>query len=56
MLDAGRVAWADSSGNNRLDSFENVVQNASVALLFLINYAFNWLFAERIGGLIGRIG
>ena len=24
--------------------------------MFLINYAFNWLFAEKIGGLIGRIG
>ncbi|MDG2107281.1 MAG: hypothetical protein P8J74_01335, partial [Woeseiaceae bacterium] len=29
---------------------------SQVALLFLINYAFNWLFAERIGELIGRIG
>jgi hypothetical protein len=29
---------------------------SQVALLFLINYAFNWLFAEKIGGLIGRIG
>ncbi len=29
---------------------------AQVALLFLINYAFNWLFAEKIGALIGRIG
>ena len=29
---------------------------AEVALLFLINYAFNWLFAEKIGALIGRIG
>jgi hypothetical protein len=29
---------------------------AQVTLLFLINYAFNWLFAERIGMLIGRIG
>ena len=29
---------------------------SQVALLFLINYAFNWLFAERIGSLIGRIG
>jgi len=29
---------------------------AQVTTLFLINYAFNWLFAERIGGLIGRIG
>lgn len=29
---------------------------SQIALLFLINYAFNWLFAERIGSLIGRIG
>ena len=29
---------------------------AQVSLLFLINYAFNWLFAERIGQVIGRIG
>jgi hypothetical protein len=29
---------------------------AQVTTLFLANYAFNWLFAERIGGLIGRIG
>ncbi|NCF74367.1 MAG: MFS transporter [Gammaproteobacteria bacterium] len=29
---------------------------SQVALLFLVNYAFNWLFAEKIGGLIGRIG
>jgi len=36
MLDEHRVAWADYSGNNRLDSFENVVDNAHVALLFLI--------------------
>ena len=36
MLDEHHVAWADYSGNNRLDSFENVVDNASVALLFLI--------------------
>jgi len=35
-LDDNRVAWADSSGNNRLDSFENIVANASVAALFLI--------------------
>jgi hypothetical protein len=31
-------------------------QASQVALLFLINYAFNWLFAEKIGSLIGRIG
>jgi PPOX class probable FMN-dependent enzyme len=36
MLDEHRLAWADYSGNNRLDSFENVVANPSVALLFLI--------------------
>lgn len=36
MLDEHHVAWADFSGNNRLDSFENIVANASVALLFLI--------------------
>ena len=29
---------------------------AQVTLLFLVNYAFNWLFAERIGMVIGRIG
>ena len=29
---------------------------AQVTALFLINYAFNWLFAERIGVLIRRIG
>ncbi len=36
MLDDQRLAWADYSGNNRLDSFENLVGNSSVALLFLI--------------------
>ncbi len=29
---------------------------AQVTALFLINYAFNWLFAEKIGQLIQRIG
>ena len=29
---------------------------SQVTLLFLINYAFNYLFAEKIGKLIGRIG
>ena len=29
---------------------------AQVTTLFLVNYAFNWLFAEKIGGLIQRIG
>ena len=35
-LDEHRLAWADSSGNNRLDSFENMVANPSVGLLFMI--------------------
>jgi hypothetical protein len=29
---------------------------SQVTLLFLINYAFNWLFAEKIGRLIARVG
>ena len=29
---------------------------SQVTLLFLINYAFNYLFAEKIGGLIGKFG
>ncbi len=36
ILDERRVGWADYSGNNRLDSFENMVTNPSVALLFMI--------------------
>jgi PPOX class probable FMN-dependent enzyme len=36
VLEDGRVGWADSSGNNRLDSFENVVSNPNVAMLFMI--------------------
>ena len=29
---------------------------SQVTLLFLINYAFNWLFAEKIGQLIAKFG
>jgi len=29
---------------------------SEITLLFLINYSFNWIFAERIGQLIGRFG
>jgi len=29
---------------------------AEISLLFLINYVFNWLFAAKIGKLIGKIG
>jgi PPOX class probable FMN-dependent enzyme len=36
ILDDQRLAWADYSGNNRLDSFQNLVTNDHVALLFVI--------------------
>ena len=36
VLSPSQIAWADSSGNNRLDSFENIVRNAQVACLFMI--------------------
>ena len=29
---------------------------SQVTLLFLVNYVFNWFFAERIGRLISRVG
>jgi uncharacterized protein len=35
-LDGERLAWADLAGNNRLDSFQNLVTNPAVALLFMI--------------------
>jgi PPOX class probable FMN-dependent enzyme len=36
VLGEHQLAWADYSGNNRLDSFQNLVTNDGVALLFLI--------------------
>lgn len=36
VLDERHVAFADLSGNNRLDSFENLVANPSIAMLFLV--------------------
>jgi len=36
VLDDRRLAWADFSGNNRLDSFQDLVSNDNVAVLFLI--------------------
>lgn len=36
VLDEHRLAWPDFSGNNRLDSFQNLVANDSIAVLFLI--------------------
>lgn len=36
VLDDHRVAFADLSGNNRLDSFENLVANPSIAILCFV--------------------
>ena len=36
VLDDGRVAIPDLSGNNRLDSMQNLIDNPRVALLFLV--------------------
>ena len=36
VLDDHHLAWGDLAGNNRLDSFQNLVANDRVALLFLI--------------------
>ena len=36
VLDAHHVAFADLSGNNRLDSYGNIVEHPQVGLLFLV--------------------
>ena len=36
VLDDGRIAMPDLSGNNRLDSYGNIVENPWVGMLFLI--------------------
>lgn len=36
VLDRHRLAWGDLTGNNRLDSFGNVVTHPNVGLLFLV--------------------
>src|SRR4051812_16906221 len=36
VLDDGTVAIPDLSGNNRLDSIQNIVHNPGIALLFMI--------------------
>jgi PPOX class probable FMN-dependent enzyme len=36
VLDEGHVAWADLSGNNRLDSHRNIVEQPEVGLLFFV--------------------
>lgn len=36
VLDEHRLAWGDLAGNNRLDSFRNLLDQPDVALLFLI--------------------
>ena len=36
MLDPQRIAWADLSGNLRIDAFRQILQNPQVGLLFLL--------------------
>jgi PPOX class probable FMN-dependent enzyme len=36
VLDPARVAFGDLAGNNRLDSYTNIVDDGSVGLLFLV--------------------
>lgn len=36
VLDQHRLAWGDLTGNNRLDSFTNVVQQPHVGLVFMV--------------------
>ena len=36
VLDTHRLAWGDLTGNNRLDSFGNLVEQPNVGLLFIV--------------------
>ena len=36
VLDEGRIGFGDLSGNNRLDSYENLLANPEVGLLFIV--------------------
>jgi PPOX class probable FMN-dependent enzyme len=36
VLDDGHIAIPDRPGNNRLDTFENILENPNVALIFLV--------------------
>ena len=51
---ARRQIFVVFAGFLMVEKFGYSAQN--IAALFLINHLFNWLFAERIGALIGRIG
>ncbi len=51
---ARRQIFVVFAGFMMVEKFEYEV--SQIALLYLINHVFNYLFAERIGALIGRIG
>jgi PPOX class probable FMN-dependent enzyme len=36
VLDPRRIAWADLTGNNRIDAFRQILANPQVGLLFLV--------------------
>ena len=51
---ARRQIFVVFAGFMMVEKFDYEV--SQIALLYLINHVFNYLFAERIGALIGRIG
>jgi len=36
VLDEHRLAWGDHTGNNRLDSFGDLVEQPSIGMLFIV--------------------
>lgn len=36
VLDARRIAWADLTGNRRIDAFRQILENPQIGLIFLI--------------------
>lgn len=36
LLDARRIAWADLTGNRRVDAFRQILQNPQIGLLFVL--------------------
>lgn len=36
VLDEHRLAWGDLTGNNRLDSFSNIVEQPNIGMLFIV--------------------
>lgn len=52
MFDERHLGWGDLAGNNRLDSFQNLMTNDGVAMLFLIPGLDETLRVNGTAGLI----